>query len=75
MIIAAAPQDVRDEISASRTSGLFPLVCKLFVVYGPGSLMERELGLKAYFRPSSWNHNPRHCRHPAPLEAVVRSPS
>ena len=46
MIIAAAPQDVRDEISASRTSGLFPLVCKLYVVYGPGTLMERELGLK-----------------------------
>ncbi|CAE7215740.1 GIP, partial [Symbiodinium sp. CCMP2456] len=38
--------DVRDEISASRTSGLFALVCRLFVVYGPGTLMERELGLK-----------------------------
>ena len=46
MINAAAPSAVREEISASRTSGLLPLVCKLFVIYGPGSVTERELGLK-----------------------------
>ena len=46
MIIAAAPKDVREEVSASRTSGLLPLVSRLFVIYGPGTLTERELGLK-----------------------------
>ncbi|CAE7336965.1 GIP, partial [Symbiodinium sp. CCMP2456] len=46
MIIAAAPQEIREEVSASRTSGLLPLVCRLFIIYGPGTLMERELGLR-----------------------------
>ena len=46
MINAACPASVREEVSASRTSGLLPLICKLFVIYGPGSLTERELGLK-----------------------------
>ena len=51
MIISAAPKDVREEISASRTSGLLPLVSRLFVIYGPGTLMERELGLKHISEP------------------------
>ena len=46
MINSAAPAAVREEISSSRTSGLLSLVCKLFVIYGPGSVTERELGLK-----------------------------
>ena len=46
MILAATPSGVRDEVSSARISGLLPLVCKLFVVYGPGSLTERELGLR-----------------------------
>ncbi|CAE7242537.1 GIP [Symbiodinium sp. CCMP2592] len=46
MIITASPQAIKDELSASRTSGLLPLLCRLFVIYGPGSLTERELGLK-----------------------------
>ena len=46
MIISASPQAIKDEVSASRTSGLLPLLCRLFIIYGPGSLTERELGLK-----------------------------
>ncbi|CAE7202161.1 GIP [Symbiodinium sp. CCMP2592] len=46
MINTACPSVVREEVSASRTSGLLALVCKLYVIYGPGSLTERELGLK-----------------------------
>ena len=51
MIIAAAPKDVRDELSASRTSGLLPLLTRLFIIYGPGTLMERELGLRHISEP------------------------
>ena len=51
MIIAAAPKEIREEVSASRTSGLLPLVSRLFVIYGPGTLMERELGLKHIAEP------------------------
>ena len=46
MIISASPQAIKDEVSASRTSGLLPLLCRLYISYGPGSLTERELGLK-----------------------------
>ncbi|CAE7807929.1 unnamed protein product [Symbiodinium sp. CCMP2592] len=46
MINTACPSVAREEVSASRTSGLLALVCKLYVIYGPGSLTERELGLK-----------------------------
>ena len=38
MIVAACPQSIKDELNASRTSGLLPLLCRLFVIYGPGSL-------------------------------------
>ncbi|CAE7436865.1 unnamed protein product [Symbiodinium sp. CCMP2592] len=51
MIIAASPQAIKDELSASRTSGLLPLVCRLFIIYGPGSLTEREIGLKHITEP------------------------
>ena len=46
MILQATPAAVKDEISSARVSGLLPLMCKLFVVYGPGSLNEREIGLR-----------------------------
>ena len=46
MILMAAPLSVKEEVSASRTSGLLAVVCKLFVVYGPGSLTEKEIGLR-----------------------------
>ena len=51
MIIAASPKEIREEVSASRTSGLLPLVSRLFVIYGPGTLMERELGLRHIAEP------------------------
>ena len=51
MIISACPQAVKDELNASRTSGLLPLLCRLFIIYGPGSLAERELGLKNIAEP------------------------
>ena len=46
MILAATPDAVKEEVSSARISGLLPLVCKLFIIYGPGSLTEREIGLK-----------------------------
>ena len=46
MILQATPATVKEEISSARVSGLLPLMCKLFVVYGPGSLNEREIGLR-----------------------------
>ena len=46
MILQATPASVKEEISSARVSGLLPLMCKLFVVYGPGSLNEREIGLR-----------------------------
>ena len=45
MIIAASPQSIKDELNASRASGLLPLLCRMVIIYGPGSLTERELGL------------------------------
>ena len=46
MILQATPPSVKEEISSARVSGLLPLMCKLFVLYGPGSLNEREIGLR-----------------------------
>ncbi|CAE7353710.1 unnamed protein product, partial [Symbiodinium sp. CCMP2592] len=51
IITAALPAAIREEVSASRISGLLALLCKLFIVYGPGSLTERELGLKHIAEP------------------------
>ena len=51
MIIAASPQSIKDELNASRTSGLLPLLCRLFIIHGPGSLTERELGLRNIAEP------------------------
>ena len=53
MIIAACPTSVRDEISAARVTGLLPVVARLYVIYAPGGLSERELGLKHIQDPSS----------------------
>ena len=46
MILTAAPQVVRQEVSSARISGLLNVVCRLYCIYGPGGLAERELGLK-----------------------------
>ena len=46
MIIAACPGPVKEELSAARVSGILPVLCRLFIIYAPGGLMERELGLK-----------------------------
>ena len=51
MILAALPATVRQEVSASRVSGLLPLVCKLYVIYAPGGITERELGLRHIQEP------------------------
>ena len=53
MIIAACPTSVRDEISAARVTGLLPVVARLYVIYAPGGLNERELGLRQIQEPSS----------------------
>ena len=52
MIIGAAPQQIRDELSAARVSGLLQALCRLFVIYAPGGLTEREIGLKQIQEPS-----------------------
>ena len=46
MILSSAPQTVRQEISSARVSGLLNVMCRLFCIYGPGGLAERELGLR-----------------------------
>ena len=51
MILAALPTSVRQEVSASRVSGLLALMCKLYVVYAPGGITERELGLRHIQEP------------------------
>ena len=48
MIISAAPTVVRQELSAARVSGLLNVVSRLFCIYGPGGLAEREFGAEAY---------------------------
>ena len=53
MIIAAAPSYVREELSASRVSGLFQVVCRLYVIYAPGGLSEREIGLRQIQDPQT----------------------
>ena len=53
MVIAAAPQSVKDELSAARVSGILPVLCRLFVIYAPGGLSEREIGLKQITDPGT----------------------
>ena len=53
MIISASPSAIRDELSAARVTGLLPVVARLYVIYAPGGLNERELGLKHIQEPSS----------------------
>ena len=55
MVLAALPTAVKDEVSASRVSGLLALICRLFVIYAPSSLGERELGLKHIQDPQPGN--------------------
>ena len=52
MILTAAPPGVRDEISSARVSGLLQVVCRLYVIYSPGGLSEREIGLRHIQEPS-----------------------
>ena len=51
MILTAAPPGVRDEISSARVSGLLQVVCRLYVIYSPGGLSEREIGLRHIQEP------------------------
>ena len=46
MILSAAPQVVRQEVSSARISGLQNVARRLYCLDGPGGLAERELGLK-----------------------------
>ena len=46
MVIACAPAPIRDELSAARVSGLMPVLCRLYTIYAPGGLSEREIGLR-----------------------------
>ncbi|CAE7596714.1 unnamed protein product [Symbiodinium sp. CCMP2456] len=52
MLLNAAPTAIRDEISSARVSGLLQVVCRLYVIYAPGGLSERELGLRNIQDPS-----------------------
>ena len=52
IIIAACPVVVRDEISAARVTGLLQVVARLYVIYAPGGLTEREIGLRQIQDPS-----------------------
>ena len=53
MLITAAPQQVKDELSAARVSGILPVLCRLFIIYAPGGLSEREIGLRQVTEPTS----------------------
>ena len=53
MIIAACPTSVREELSAARVTGLLAVVARLYVIYAPGGLNEREIGLRHIQDPSS----------------------
>ena len=53
MVIAAAPSSIKEELSAARVTGLLAVVSKLFVIYSPGGLGEREIGLRNIQEPSS----------------------
>ena len=52
MVIAAAPTSIKEELSAARVTGLLAVVSKLFVIYSPGGLGEREIGLRNIQEPS-----------------------
>ena len=52
MLIQAAPASVQEELNAARVSGLLPVVCRLYVIYGPGGLNEREIGLRQIQDPN-----------------------
>ena len=52
MVLAAAPSQVRDEISAARVTGLLAVISRLYVIYSPGGLGEREIGLRHIQDPS-----------------------
>ena len=58
MLIAAAPPQVKEELSAARVSGVLPVLCRLFIIYAPGGLSEREIGLKQIIEPGVAN-NPK----------------
>ena len=53
MIIAAAPAHVKEELSAARVSGLFQVTCRLYIIYAPGGLSEREIGLRQIQDPQT----------------------
>ena len=53
MIIAAAPTHVKEELSAARVSGLFQVTCRLYIIYAPGGLSEREIGLRQIQDPQT----------------------
>ena len=53
MILEASPSEVKEEISAARIAGIFPVMCRLYVIFGPGSLQEREEGLRRLTNPQA----------------------
>eukprot|EP00439_Symbiodinium_sp_Y106_P012350 s3536_g1.t2 len=66
MVMDASPDEVKEEISAARIAGIFPVMCRLYVIFGPGSLQEREEGLVHLT-------NPRAARTPKEAVAELRS--
>ena len=51
MIVSASPSSIKEELSSSRTQGLLQVLCKLYVVYRPGGLAERELAISRVSSP------------------------
>ena len=52
MLIQAAPASAQEELNPARVSGLLPVVCRLYVIYGPGGLNERETRLRQIQDPN-----------------------
>ena len=63
LIIQCCPDSVKSELSASRTSGVLSILCKLHTVYKPGGVAERSEALRQVQHPRAAD---------SPIDAVLR---